>query len=73
MTSVRLKESDLSPLQLYGMDAAGETAWCELLPATDRETLRAVAAERLSRWHAVEIWEGPVCLVRLRRPAADER
>lgn len=59
----------MSQFRLYGIDAAGETAWCELLSDLDRSALRTVAADRLRRWHAVEIWEGPVCLVRIKRPA----
>ena len=57
----------MSQFHLYGIDEAGETAWCELLRDVDRGALRALAAERLREWHAVEIWEGPVCLVRIRR------
>jgi hypothetical protein len=42
-------------------------ACCELLQRAEREDLRAIASKRLRDWHAVEVWEGPVCLVRLRR------
>jgi hypothetical protein len=53
---------------LYGIDEAGQAAFSELLQDVERDTLRSLAHERLSQWHAVEIWEGPVCLVRVRRP-----
>jgi hypothetical protein len=52
---------------LYGINAAGETAFAEVVPEGDRAALQALAQERLRDWHAVEVWEGPVCLVRVRR------
>jgi hypothetical protein len=55
---------------LYGLNEAGEAAFCELLCDHDRETLRTLAHARLRDWSADEIWEGPVCVVRLRRPKA---
>ena len=59
----------MSQFQLYAMNEAGETTFSEVLREIDRDDLRALAAERLREWHAVEIWEGPICLVRIRRPA----
>lgn len=51
----------------YGLDEAGEPAFSEVLTGDRREPLRALAEQRLEDWPAVEIWEGPLCLVRLRR------
>ena len=62
----------VSQIQLYGIDEAGDTAWCELVRDVDRGELGALAADRLREWHAVEIWEGPVCLVRIRRSSPGE-
>jgi hypothetical protein len=59
----------VAELLLYGLDEAGETTFSERLSLNDRSELRALAAERLSRCDAVEIWEGPMCVVRLRRDA----
>ena len=53
--------------QLYGIDEAGEAVFSEILRDTHREALPALARERLRDWHAVEVWEGPVCIVRLKR------
>jgi hypothetical protein len=55
--------------RLYGIDEAGGTAFTEILGEMDLEALRALARERLRDWSTVEIWQGPVCVVRLRRPA----
>ena len=60
----------MSQFQLYGIDEAGHAAFSELLRDVERDALGALARERLREWHAVEIWEGPVCLVRLRRSSA---
>lgn len=49
------------------MNEEGETAFSELLRGHEREALPRLADERLRDWHAVEIWEGPMCLVRVRR------
>ena len=54
---------------LYGLNVAGEPAFSERVAGHDRAGLRALAAERLSRCHSVEIWEGPTCILRLRKPA----
>jgi hypothetical protein len=55
-------------LVLYGLNEAGEPAFAEKLRPDQRAQLRALAAERLTRCHAVEVWEGPTCLPRLRQP-----
>lgn len=61
----------MSDFLLYGMDAAGETLFSEVLQGRERAALRAIAGERLHDCHAVEIWEGPMCVLRLQRTAAD--
>ncbi|CAN7577667.1 hypothetical protein LJR225_004311 [Phenylobacterium sp. LjRoot225] len=55
----------------YGINEAGEIVFSQLLRDFDRADLRALADARLQDWHAVEVWEGPVCLVRLRRAPAN--
>jgi hypothetical protein len=57
----------MSEFTLYGLNEAGKAAHSEVLRAVDRAALPGLARERLSRWAAVEIWEGPICLVRLGR------
>ena len=57
-------------LVLYGLDEAGAPAFAEKLKAEHRDRLRELAADRLARCHAVEVWDGPTCVLRLRRPAA---
>jgi hypothetical protein len=56
---------------LYGIDEAGRTVFSQLLPGLDRVGLRALALAQLRNWPGVEVWEGPVCLVRLRRAHAE--
>jgi hypothetical protein len=55
--------------RLYGIDEAGQAAFTEILREVERGALRMLACERLRDWHVVEIWEGPVCVVRVRRAA----
>jgi hypothetical protein len=57
-------------LLLYGLDEAGQPAFAEKLPADQRARLREIVARRLERHHAVEVWEGPTCILRLRRRPA---
>jgi hypothetical protein len=57
----------VSEFTLYGLDESGEAAHVEVLRGADRQALAALARERLGRWHAIEIWEGPMCVIRLRR------
>jgi hypothetical protein len=57
-------------LLLYGLDQAGQPAFTEELRAEDRPRLRALASERLRDCHGVEVWDGPLCVVRLRRQPA---
>jgi hypothetical protein len=56
-------------LLLYGLNEAGEPAFAERLQPHQRHELRARAAAHLDRHHAVEVWEGPTCILRLRRGA----
>lgn len=51
----------------YGLDENGEPAFSEALTGMEREQIQVLARERLRDWHGVEIWEGPMCLVRLHR------
>jgi hypothetical protein len=57
-------------LRLYGLDEAGEAVFSEDLAAGDRGDLRALAERRLADWHAIEVWDGPLCVVRVRRRPA---
>lgn len=57
---------------MYGLDEHGETVSTERLRVADRRCLAEVARGRLDRFHAVEIWEGPLCVLRLRRKAETE-
>jgi hypothetical protein len=57
-------------LVLYGLNEAGEPAYAERLPPERRGDIGALAAERLAGHHAVEVWEGPVCILRVRRKAS---
>lgn len=61
----------MSDFLLYGMDAAGETVFSEVLQGRERASLREIAGERLRECHAVEIWEGPMCVLRLHRTATE--
>ncbi|MDB5417137.1 MAG: hypothetical protein JWP86_2797 [Phenylobacterium sp.] len=56
-------------LVLYGLNEAGEPAFAEKLKADQRPLLRELATERLERCHMVEVWDGPTCVLRLRRSA----
>jgi hypothetical protein len=57
----------VSDLLFYGLDEAGGMALTEQLSRRDAAALKALARERLDQFHAVEIWDGPLCVVRLRR------
>jgi hypothetical protein len=57
---------------LYGLDEAGRTALAERLPEADRDRLPLIAEQRLQVCHAVEVWYGPMCVLRLRRPVAQQ-
>jgi hypothetical protein len=62
----------VSELLLYGIGADGETAYTQAVPRQDQASLRSLAATRLNEYHAVEVWDGALCVVRLRRRAAEE-
>ena len=57
-------------LLLYGLGDAGEPLFSERLQPQHRDALRELAAERLARCHAVEVWDGPTCVLRLRKAPA---
>ncbi|WP_133254919.1 hypothetical protein [Phenylobacterium hankyongense] len=57
----------MTKLLFYGLDEAGDATFTEEVPRQDTAALRAMAAARLSDFHAVEVWDGPLCVVRLRR------
>ena len=61
----------VSDFLLYGLDEAGEAVFSEVLVGHDRLKLPEVARTRLSEWHGVEIWEGPMCVLRMQRSKAD--
>jgi len=69
--NLRPTTGDVLELVLYGLDEAGAPAFAEKLKPEQRERLRELATDRLLRCHAVEIWEGPTCVLRLRRPGSD--
>lgn len=54
-------------LLLYGLDEAGEPTFAERVAPHERHRIRELATGRLASCHAVEVWEGPTCILRLRR------
>lgn len=62
----------MAELMLYGLDAAGEAVFTRRLGPGEREAFRTLADEHLKAYHTVEVWEGPLCILRLRRKAAEE-
>jgi hypothetical protein len=65
------REVSVPTYVLYGLNEAGVAAHAEELSAETRMTLEGLARERLRSWPGVEIWDGPVCIVRLTRTAAE--
>lgn len=65
-------EFAVSELLLYGLDAEGETAFTQALPRQDAAALRSLAQERLNDFHTVEVWDGALCVVRLRRRSREQ-
>ena len=59
-------------LVLYGLNEAGEPAFAERLAPERRADLAAIAAERLAEHQMVEIWDGPICVLRVRRKLSDQ-
>jgi hypothetical protein len=57
---------------LYGLDADGEAAFTRRLTPADRDGFRDLAAEHLTDYPTVEVWDGPLCVLRLRRKATEE-
>ena len=60
----------MADILLYGLDEGGQIVFTEQLAAAERPRLRAIAEARLGRCAAVEVWDGQICVVRLRRPDA---
>lgn len=60
----------MGELRLYGLDEAGKAVFAEELASGERGDLRALAERRLADWPAVEVWDGPLCVVRLSRSRA---
>lgn len=54
-------------LLLYGLNEAGEPVFAERLSLDHRPRMREIALDHLERHHAIEVWEGPTCVLRLRR------
>ncbi|MDE2488941.1 MAG: hypothetical protein KGO51_16235 [Alphaproteobacteria bacterium] len=54
-------------LLLYGLNEAGEPVFARRLSPEHRPRLREIALEHLEGRHAVEVWEGPTCVLRLRQ------
>lgn len=63
-------ERRVSEFLLYGINEAGQPVFSEVLRSQERAALPALAKERLRQWPGVEIWEGPMCLIRLARTPA---
>lgn len=57
----------LNDFTIYGLDEHGETTSTERLRVPDRQMLAELGRMRLGKFHAVEIWEGALCVLRLRR------
>ena len=57
----------------YGIDENGRAEFSKVLRGQERSALEALARDGLRRWHSVEIWHGPMCLVRLRRADSGAR
>lgn len=56
---------------LYCLNSQGRVSATEKLVPMSRAELRQVAAERLATCHGVEVWDGPICTLRLNtRPQA---
>ena len=61
----------MSDFLLYGLDEVGEAVFSEMLTGRDRGGLPEIARARLNDCHAVEIWEGPMCVLRMQRAKPD--
>ncbi|MCR5878944.1 hypothetical protein [Phenylobacterium sp. J367] len=57
----------MGEILLYGLDEADAIVLTERFGETDRSRLRAIARERLERCAAVEVWDGQICVMRLKR------
>ena len=63
-------DAALAEPMLYGLDEKGRAAFSEALAGVAQADLRAVAERHLLNWPVVEIWDGSLCVVRLRRKPA---
>lgn len=54
-------------LLLYGLDEAGHIALAEKLAPERRVDAHEIATRLLEQHFMVEVWDGPTCMVRLRR------
>ena len=64
-----VRETGVSNYLLYGLNEAGDAAHSEVLRSMEQAALHSLAHERLRDWPAVEVWDGPMCVVRLHRGA----
>jgi len=53
--------------RMYGLNAAGSIALAETIPSMPLEQLRRIAENKLEHCDEVEVWQGPVRVLRLRR------
>ena len=52
---------------LYGLEGARLVS-TERIATEDANAARAAMVERLAQYQRVELWEGPICLLRRERP-----
>jgi hypothetical protein len=57
---------------MYGLDVAGEPAFTRLISPAEREGFRDLAQEHLKDYHTIEVWDGPLCVLRLRRRGQEQ-
>lgn len=55
---------------MYGIDIAGAIVSTERFAGVDEAEVRRIATERLERYPMIEVWDGAICMIRLRRPSA---
>jgi hypothetical protein len=61
------RDEDMQDFRLYGLDAAGTVAFSESVPSMPIEELRNIASGKLDKCDEVEVWQGPVRVLRMRR------
>lgn len=57
----------LSGTVVFCLDRQGNVALTEHLSTTDQMQLLQLAQSRLEHFHKVEVWVGPLCIIRLRQ------